>query len=308
MIYIMSGAYKMSEKPARRLPEIGGLIALIKPITWFPPMWAYLCGLVSSGQPLAAHWVLAVLGLLLAGPIVCGMSQAANDWADRHVDAINEPNRPIPSGRVTEGWGLGVAVVMSAIALLVGAQLGSYGLLATMLAVLAAWAYSVEPFRLKRSGLWGPGLVGLSYETLPWITGAVVLRDAIPPAAILSVATLYGLGAYGIMILNDFKARDGDKIMGLKSLPVTMGPDRAARIACTVMVVPQLAVVGLLLAWGHAGHAAAVFTLVALQGWAMHILLRNPEDKAPWFNATGVLFYISGMMIAALALRLDAGV
>ena len=113
MIYIMSGAYKMSEKPARRLPEIGGLIALIKPITWFPPMWAYLCGLVSSGQPLAAHWVLAVLGLLLAGPIVCGMSQAANDWADRHVDAINEPNRPIPSGRVTEGWGLGVAVAMA---------------------------------------------------------------------------------------------------------------------------------------------------------------------------------------------------
>ena len=162
MIYIMSGAYKMSEKPARRLPEIGGLIALIKPITWFPPMWAYLCGLVSSGQPLAAHWVLAVLGLLLAGPIVCGMSQAANDWADRHVDAINEPNRPIPSGRVTEGWGLGVAVVMSAIALLVGAQLGSYGLLATMLAVLAAWAYSVEPFRLKRSDRSNPRIKSLA--------------------------------------------------------------------------------------------------------------------------------------------------
>ncbi|HNM26365.1 MAG TPA: efflux RND transporter permease subunit, partial [Saprospiraceae bacterium] len=41
-----------------------------------------------------------LLGLVLAGPLLCGSSQVVNDWFDRHVDAINEPNRPIPSGRM----------------------------------------------------------------------------------------------------------------------------------------------------------------------------------------------------------------
>lgn len=63
-------------------------------------MWAFACGAVSSGASLGGKADRLLLGVLLAGPVVCGMSQAANDWCDRHVDAINEPERPIPSGRV----------------------------------------------------------------------------------------------------------------------------------------------------------------------------------------------------------------
>ena len=126
----------------RRLPEPMAMLLLLKPITWFPPMWAFLCGIVSSGASFAGHWVLIILGLILAGPIVCGMSQAANDWCDRHVDAINEPYRPIPSGRIPGKWGLWIAWAMSVLSLLVGYQLGPWGFLATVFGVLAAWAYS----------------------------------------------------------------------------------------------------------------------------------------------------------------------
>ena len=42
---------------------------------------------------------------------VCGTSQAINDWYDRHVDAINEPHRPIPSGRIPGEWGFWIAVI-----------------------------------------------------------------------------------------------------------------------------------------------------------------------------------------------------
>jgi hypothetical protein len=103
------------------------------------------------------NWWLVVLGVLLAGPVVCGMSQAANDWCDRHVDAINEPDRPIPSGRIPGRWGLWIALAMSALALALGWLLGPWGFGATVVAVLAAWAYSAEPVRLKRSGWWGRG-------------------------------------------------------------------------------------------------------------------------------------------------------
>ena len=288
----------------RSRPDPGALLELLKPITWFPPMWAYLCGVVSSGVWPDGRWGLVVLGVILAGPVVCGMSQAANDWCDRHVDAINEPNRPIPSGRVPGRWGLWVALAMSALALAIGWQLGPWGFGATVAGVLAAWAYSAEPVRLKRSGWWGPGLVGLSYETLPWFTGAAVLSFGAPSFEVVTVALLYGLGAHGIMTLNDFKALEGDRATGIRSRPVVLGPEVAAKIACTVMALPQAVIVPLLLIWGRPVHAAAVLVLLLAQVWAMRVMLRDPKAKAPWYNATGVTLYVAGMMVTAFAVRI----
>ena len=289
--------------PARRYPEPAAALRLIKPITWFPPMWAYVCGVISSGASPAGQWHLVLLGILLAGPIVCGMSQAANDWCDRHVDAINEPDRPIPSGRIPGRWGLWIALAMSALSLFIGWQLGPWGFGATVVGVAAAWAYSAEPVRMKRSGWWGPGLVGLSYETLPWITGAAVLSAGAPRAEVLIVALLYGIGAHGIMTLNDFKALEGDRQMGVNSLPVTLGPRRAAQVACWVMSVPQAVVIALLLMSDRPLHAAGVAAVLLVQFWAMTVMFKDPKGKAPWYNGTGVLLYISGMMVTAFALR-----
>jgi chlorophyll synthase len=289
--------------PKRNLPEPMAMLQLIKPITWFPPMWAYLCGVVSMGVPILDEIWFVLLGVLLAGPIVCGMSQAANDWCDRHVDAINEPNRPIPSGRIPNRWGLWIALAMSWLSLIVGYQLGPWGFGATIVGVLAAWAYSAEPVRMKRSGWWGPGLVGLSYESLPWFTGAAVMASGAPSWQTVVIALLYGIGAHGIMTLNDFKALEGDRQMGVNSLPVTLGPERAAKFACWAMAVPQVFVSGLLIAWSKSLHGIAVLAVLFAQVLAMQVLLRNPRAKAPWYNGTGVGLYITGMMIAAFALR-----
>jgi chlorophyll/bacteriochlorophyll a synthase len=279
------------------------MLRLTKPITWFPPMWAYLCGVISSGVSPSGQWGMVLLGVILAGPIVCGMSQAANDWCDRHVDAINEPDRPIPSGRIPGRWGLWIALAMTVLSLVVGWQLGPWGFGATVIGVLAAWAYSAEPVRMKRSGLWGPGLVGLSYESLPWFTGAAVLSAGSPSIAVVIIALLYGIGAHGIMTLNDFKALEGDRQMGVNSLPVTMGPERAARLACWVMALPQIVVIGLLVLWDRPIHAAAITAVLVLQLWAMRVLLTDPKGRAPWYNGTGVTLYVGGMMIAAFAIR-----
>jgi chlorophyll/bacteriochlorophyll a synthase len=298
----------LSNMTPRRWPEPLAALQLIKPITWFPPMWAYLCGVVSAGVWPGENWGLVLLGVILAGPIVCGMSQAANDWCDRHVDAINEPDRPIPSGRIPGRWGLWIALSMTVLALAVGWLLGPWGFGATVVGVLAAWAYSAEPVRLKKSGWWGPGLVGLSYETLPWFTGAAVLSLGAPSFYVVAVALLYGLGAHGIMTLNDFKALEGDRQTGVRSLPVVLGPEVAAKIACIGMIIPQMIVVCLLLIWDRPWHALAVAVVLLAQVAAMRVLFRDPKGKAPWYNATGVSLYVTGMMITAFAVRtLGAG-
>ncbi len=300
----MSETMQTPPSAARRArPSWRDIVQLTKPITWFPPMWAYLCGVVSSGAGLLASWELALLGLVLAGPLVCGMSQAANDWCDRFVDAINEPNRPIPSGRVPGRWGFFIALAMSILALLTGWLLGPWGFGATLLGVVAAWAYSAEPVRLKKSGWWGPLLVGLSYEGLPWITGLVVVTQAPPSWPVLAVAMLYALGAFGIMTLNDFKALEGDRQLGLRSLPVTLGPARAAKLAAIVMALAQIAVAAMLLYWQLHWASIAVTVLVIGQIFAMRVLLRDPKGLAPWYNAVGVSMYVIGMMIAAIGLR-----
>jgi chlorophyll/bacteriochlorophyll a synthase len=288
---------------SRQFPEPRAMLRLIKPITWFPPIWAFLCGAVSSGIPLGANWPTVILGMVLAGPIVCGMSQAANDWCDRHVDAVNEPDRPIPSGRIPGRWGLWIALAMTALSLAVGWLLGPWGFGATVVGVIAAWAYSAEPVRLKRSGWWGPGLVGLSYEGLPWFTGAAVLLGAAPRFEVVTMAALYAFGAHGIMTLNDFKALEGDRQHGVRSLPVVLGPEVAAKIACTVMGLAQLLVVAFLLVLGKPWHALAVAALLLAQIAAMRVLFRDPKGKAPWYNGTGVVLYVTGMMVTAFALR-----
>jgi chlorophyll synthase len=288
----------------RTVPTLSAFTELLKPITWFPPMWAFACGVVASGAQLATHWPLALLGVLLAGPMVCATSQAVNDWFDRHVDAINEPHRPIPSGRLPGRWGLYVAIAWTVLSLLVATGLGIWGFAAAALGLVLAWAYSMPPVRLKQNGWWGNLACGLSYEGLAWITGAAVMAGgALPEARSLLLALLYSIGAHGIMTLNDFKAIEGDSRMGIRSLPVQLGPDRAARVACWVMAVPQIIVVILLAQWGAPVSAVSVAVLIAAQAVLMRRLIAAPIQQALFYSGFGVPLYVSGMMVSAFALR-----
>ncbi len=283
-------------------PQPSAVLELLKPITWFPPMWALGCGVISAGVPASGRWPLIVAGIVLAGPMVCATSQAVNDWYDRHVDAINEPHRPIPSGRMPGRWGLYVAICWTLLSLLLAATLGTWTFVAAIVGLVLAWAYSAPPLRMKQNGWWGNAACGLCYEGLPWFTGAALMTASSPDWRIVVIALLYSLGAHGIMTLNDFKSVEGDTRTGIDSLPVLLGIDRAARLACGVMLAPQMAVIALLAAWGQFYHAAAIVGLALAQIVFMTRLLKAPRERAPWYNGTGVTAYVFGMMISAFAL------
>ncbi len=266
-------------------------------------MWALMCGLVSGGiTPLSHPWLFG-FGIVLTGPLVCGASQIINDYCDREVDSINEPDRPIPSGRVSESRALQFAIVWSLLAQIWSFSLGIWVAFATTLGLILAWAYSAPPLRLKQNGWWGNLSVALSYEGLAWITGAAVaIGGDLPASDTLLVALLYSLGAHGIMTLNDFKAIGGDITSGIRTLPVQLGPERAAKLACLVMLLPQIIVLALLQGWGYTLAAAVITTLIAGQMLAMLRFLKNPKLLAPWYNGLGVTQYVAGMMVTACAL------
>jgi chlorophyll/bacteriochlorophyll a synthase len=288
-----------------RSPAPSAVLELLKPLTWFAPMWAFGCGVVSSG--VSGHWLVAAVGVTLAGPLVCATSQAVNDWYDRKVDAINEPDRPIPSGRIPGRWGLYIACLWTALSLFVAATLGAWVFIAAVVGLALAWIYSAPPLRLKQNGWLGNSAVGLAYEGLPWFTGAAAMASSLPDIRVIALALLYSLGAHGIMTLNDFKSIEGDTVMGVRSLPVQLGVEGAVRLACVVMALPQAVVILLLLQWGRPLHAVAVAALLVGQFALMARLLKDPRGQAAFYNATGTTLYVLGMLVSAFALRSAAG-
>ena len=285
------------------IPAPAAVLELLKPITWFAPMWAFMCGVASSGVALQSRWPLLLGGVILAGPLVCATSQAVNDWFDRDVDAINEPQRPIPSGRIPGRWGLYIAILWTCVSLAFSSLFGIWVFWSAVLGLTLSWAYSAPPLRLKQSGWLGPAAVALSYEGIAWFTGAAVMSAALPDWRIMLLAAAYSIGAHGIMTLNDFKAVEGDRQTGIRSLPVILGIDNAAELACAVMVIPQIYVVVQLLIWGRPVYAGIVGVLVLGQFGLMGRLLRDPGKFAPWYNATGTTLSVLGMLVAAFAVR-----
>lgn len=300
---MVARSFPKTGQRAATWPTPAAVLELLKPITWFPPMWAYGCGMIASGADLGSRWAYVAGGILLAGPMICGTSQAVNDWYDRHVDAINEPNRVIPSGRMPGRWGLWVAIAGSLLSLALAALLGIWVFVAAVIGLAFAWIYSMPPLRLKQDGWQGNAAVGLSYETLPWLTAVAAATNALPDWRTGLIALLYGLGAHGIMTLNDFKAIEGDRQMGIRSLPARYGPQAAARLACLTMVLAQVAVVAALLVWGRPFFAAAIAGLTLVQLVCMARFLKDPIARAVWYSAIGVGLYVTGMVIAAFALR-----
>ncbi|NJP06381.1 MAG: chlorophyll synthase ChlG [Chloroflexaceae bacterium] len=274
----------------------------MKPITWFAPGWAFLCGAVASG---ALSWSLETmgrlfLGLLMAGPILCGLSQIINDYCDREVDAINEPQRLIPAGVVSLQHVQITAVFLTllgcGLSLLLGTEVAFY----VGIGLLFAVAYSMKPIRAKRNGWIGNALVSFSYEGLAWLAGHVTFAVLSWPSALL--ALFYSLGAHGIMTVNDFKSIDGDRHMGIRSIPVIYGKQRAAILVVIKMTLAQLMVIGLLFFLGKTIAAGVVLLLLLCQIWPYNQFLRDPEHNAVFFNGTAIALFVWGMLASAIGL------
>lgn len=175
-------------------------LQLTKPVTWIPLVWGVMCGAACSGN---YHWIWnpfdpndrdVMLGLedaakgltamILAGPFLTGYTQTINDWYDREIDAINEPNRPIPSGAISEG-----DVIAQIWVLLLGGLALSYGLdvwcghenpINLELAIFGSfisYIYSAPPLKLKQNGWAGNYALGASYISLPWWCGQAVFGE-----------------------------------------------------------------------------------------------------------------------------------
>ena len=285
-------------------------LQLMKPITWIPLLWGVICGAAASGN---YHWELSNLlasisCMFMSGPLLTGYTQTINDYFDREIDAINEPNRPIPSGAISlfqvklQIWvlliaGLGVAYLLdlwaqhtipSVLLLALGGSFVSY-------------IYSAPPLKLKQNGWLGNYALGASYIALPWWAGQALFGHLTWTTALLTLA--YSLSGLGIAVINDFKSVEGDKSLGLESLPVVFGIKNASRISAGMIDIFQLAMVIVLIAIGQHFASVILVLLIIPQITFQDIwLLRDPLSFDVKYQASAQPFLILGMLVTAIAI------
>ncbi len=289
-------------RPGFRI-EPSAIVPLMKPVTWFPPMWAFACGVVSTGESVAENWSILLRGILLAGPLMCAMSQTMNDYFDREVDAINEPERPIPAGKISKSASWLITFGLIVTGFLVAFSIHPYVVAIAFVGVLMSHAYSGPPIRAKRNGWFGNLIVGLAYEGVAWMTGSFSITQGIPSGETIALAIIFSLGAHGIMTLNDFKSIVGDNIRKVASIPVQLGEKKAAILAAIIMDVAQLAAISILITKGAMITTIIALLLLVAQLPMQKILIAQPKEKAVWYNAFGTLLYVLSMMVCAIGIR-----
>jgi chlorophyll synthase len=285
-------------------------LQLMKPVTWIPLIWGVLCGAAASGH---FQWrfpdVIASLAcMVMSGPLLAGYTQTLNDYYDREIDAINEPYRPIPSGAIplkqvkaqiwvllitglAVAWGLDLWAGHTTPVLLLLALGGSF----------VSYIYSAPPLKLKQNGWLGNYALGASYIALPWWAGQALFGQLTWTTALLTLA--YSLAGLGIAVVNDFKSVEGDRALGLQSLPVAFGIEKASWISAAMIDLFQLAMVVVLVAIGQHFAAVLLVLLIVPQITFQDIwLLRDPVAFDVKYQASAQPFLVLGMLVTALAI------
>jgi chlorophyll synthase len=301
-------------------------LQLMKPGTWVPLIWGVACGAAASGNyhsiwnlfgdaPTTDSWGVvtedtfkALGAMVLSGPLLCGFTQTCNDWFDRDLDAINEPYRPIPSGAISQN-----EVYFQIGALLVGGLALAFQLdqwaandwpVLTFLAVLGssvAWIYSAPPLKLKANGWTGTYALGSSYIALPWWCGHAMFNAGSITWQEVVLTVLYSIAGLGIAIVNDFKSIEGDRALGMNSLPVAFGIEKAKWICVGTIDLTQLGVAAYLYAIGETTFALVLFGLILPQMFAQLTFIQDPVANDVKYQGAAQPFLVFGILTTALA-------
>lgn len=158
------------------------------------------------------------------------------------------------------------------------------------------------PLKLKQSGWIGNYALGSSYIALPWWCGQVFFNiDSFnPTVAVLTI--LYSWAGLGIAIVNDFKSIEGDRALGLMSLPVQFGIDKAKWICVGSIDLTQIAVAAYLASVGETKYAAALAALILPQMYLQATtFLVDPVKNDVKYQAAAQPFLVLGILTTALA-------
>lgn len=255
------------------------------------------------GSLLVSAWKLPIETSLVASLAITLSSfaiYALNDIYDAKIDAINDPQRPIPSQRITVREAKTFIALLFVASAIIAVTLNLTVFLCVIFFSILGIIYSAPPIRLK-DGLfanicWGLGIA------VTIICGASV--TSINSSSIFA-AFILGFLTAGCGLTKDLKDLEGDRAMGIHTLPITLGEKKAIKIMTLASIVGfPLLFLQLFFERFNILYFATIVATVTLFAYSLLILLRNPGSKIIYKRAyklqayAGVLIIIAFIIIA----------
>lgn len=204
------------------MPEVAAHLRLLRPANGVMMGVIVIVGaLIAGGGRLPGP--LELLGGFATAFLLNSSAMVLNDIVDVDIDRLNDPGRPLPSGRVSLGAARAMFLALSASGLLIPAFMGLPELVVAALSYVDAVVYDAVT---KRTGLLGNFMVAATGVS-PIVFGAVMVRPDVPPVIALEAAMIF-LAMVGREIAKGVADVEGDRAHGVRTLAVTLGPRRAA--------------------------------------------------------------------------------
>ena len=264
---------------------IRGLLELTRPVNVVAAsVLTFIGAFVAGGVTTHSAEVAAAVA---ATGLAVGAGNAINDYFDREIDRINQPNRAIPRGAVSPRGALAFSVVLFAAAVALAVTLPLAAIVIAGINLVALVAYT-EFFK---------GLPGLGNALVAYLVGSTFLFGAaavgeIGPAVVLAV--LAAIATLTREIVKDVEDVAGDREEGLNTLPIAIGERRALQVAAALLIVGVLAS-PVPYALGYFGVA---YLLVVVPANAIMLYAGYVSFADPTAGQTQLKY---GMFLAALA-------
>ncbi len=285
----------MSLTAARRLSftdKIRAHLEILDPVTWISVFPCLAGGAMASGamRPTVEDYLLLLALFLMFGPLGTGFSQSINDYFDLELDRVNEPTRPIPSGRLSTAEAIWNSVLAFLLALGTGIFLwwhigGTRGIIilgAIVVCLILSYIYSAPPLKLKKNIMTSAPAAGFSYSFVTWFSANALFSEIRPEVYWLSALSFFM--AIGLFILNDFKSAEGDKEGGLKSLTVMIGAKNTFLVSFIIIDLVFIVLAVLVFIWGFNALVFLILGGLALNVFLQIKLYRDPKGGAAFLQ------------------------
>jgi geranylgeranylglycerol-phosphate geranylgeranyltransferase len=273
--------------------KLGGFIKLMRPINCAMMGFAVFVGALLAYPQLGnLNWVNILFGFL-TGFTFCAAAMVINDYYDRKIDAINEPQRPIPSGLIKPNEALAFVGLLSAVGFVFA------GLVSILCFIVAAISLIITATYItigKRSGLPGNFLVSVCVA-IPFIYGSVTAIGTVG-LNVLLFASMAFLSNTGREITKGIVDVKGDSAEGVKTLAVRFGEKSAAIVAVgffvfAVALTPVTWFLGLVGVWFI---PFVLVTDVGLLVCSAILLMNHSREKARKIKKVVLMLFLFGLL------------
>ncbi len=271
------------------MTKIKGFLQIIRPLNCIMMGFAVIVG-ASLVSQLSFKQNL-ILGFVTSFSLTAA-SMVINDYYDRKIDAINEPNRPIPRGDVTPNQALIYAAILSLLGLLSASQTNLPSLLVAIIALIISVAYITKG---KGTGLPGNFLVSATV-VIPFIYGGLAVGQ-LEMSTLLFVAIVF-LSNTGREITKGIVDIEGDKAHNIKTIAVSYGPKAAAITAATFSIL-AVCLSPLPWIWGLVSNwflPPVIITDIGLTISSVMLLRNYSRENAKKIKNLSLAWFVTGLL------------